>query len=222
MWADLDLPTPWPKPDGYVPPRADDEILVWGAASSVGQYALQILRFYGYRNLIATASPNNHQHLRGLGASAVYDYRSPTVVEDILAAHRKDDGRPTIPLIIDCIGSVPGTIRHIVEIAQKGGVVAIMLPVILKHATKEEAPEYSMDVVAAAQWAEGVIPRGVRTHFFWKVSHILSFSCLEYIYRRCTVDNRLIRKRNIERILCGEAGVGDHAGDAGKGDREAK
>lgn len=144
--------------------------------SSVGQYALQILRFYGYRNLVATASPHNHQHLRELGATEVYDYRSPTVVEDILAAaaaHRKHDSRPAVPLIVDCIGSVPGTIRHIVEIAQKGSVVAIMLPVILKHATKEEAPEYGMDVVPAAKWPEGVIPRGVRTHFFWKVSNTI-------------------------------------------------
>ncbi|KAK7756224.1 hypothetical protein SLS62_001817 [Diatrype stigma] len=177
MWADLNLPTPWPKPADYVPPRADDAILVWGAASSVGQYALQVLRFYGYRNVSATASPAHHALLRDLGARAVYDYRSPTVVEDILAAAhplKSDDdegdrdAKPAIPLIVDCIGSVSGTLRHLVRIARPGSVVAVMLPVILKHATRDEAPEYSMEVATAVDWAEGVVPRGVRTHFFWK------------------------------------------------------
>ncbi len=189
MWADLGLPTPWPRPDGYAPPRADDAVLVWGAASSVGQYALQVLQFYGYRNVVATASPAHHPGLRALGAAAVYDYRSPTVAEDILEGARRrlrekqeEEERnggggggaaspgPVIPLVIDCIGSVSGSIRHVARVAQDGAVVAVMLPVIVKHATRDEAPEYSMDVAAAARWAEGVVPRGVRTHFYWKVS----------------------------------------------------
>ncbi|RYP75501.1 hypothetical protein DL771_002386 [Monosporascus sp. 5C6A] len=168
MWADLDLPTPWPKPEEYTPPRAHDNILIWGASSSVGQYAIQILKFYGYRNLIATASPANHQRLRELGASEVYDYRSPTIVDDLLEPHRKDGASPAFPMIIDCIGSVPGSLRHISKVAQSGSTVAVMLPVILKHATREEAPEYSMDASTSVEWAEGVTPRGVRTHFFWR------------------------------------------------------
>ena len=171
MLTDLHLPAPWPKPDGYVPPRADEAILVWGAASSVGQYTLQILRFYGYRNLIATASPANHQRLRELGATEVYDYRSPTIVDDILGAHPSKDGvAPAIPMIIDCIGSVPGSVRHIVKLAQRGSVAALMLPAILKHASQDQVPEYAMDFTPLADWAEGVVVRGVRAHFYWRVS----------------------------------------------------
>ena len=180
MLTDLHLPAPWPKPDGYVPPRADDAILIWGAASSVGQYILQVLRFYGYRNLIATASPANHQHMRELGATEVYDYRSPTVVEDILAAHPSKDGEaPAIPMIIDCIGSVQGSVCHIVRLAQCGSVTTLMLPAIVKHASKDQIPEYAMDFTSLADWAEGVVVRGVRAFFFWTVSTIfLSFSAV--------------------------------------------
>ncbi|RYO76206.1 hypothetical protein DL766_001020 [Monosporascus sp. MC13-8B] len=149
-------------------PRAHDNILIWGASSSVGQYAIQILKFYGYRNLIATASPANHQRLRELGASEVYDYRSPTIVDDLLEPRRKDGASLAFPMIVDCIGSVPGSLRHISRVAQSGSTVAVMLPVILKHATREEAPEYGMDVSTSVEWAEGVTPRGVRTHFFWR------------------------------------------------------
>ncbi|KAF7548284.1 hypothetical protein G7046_g8722 [Stylonectria norvegica] len=42
-----------------------------------------------------------------------------------------------------------------------------MLPFILKDATEETAPEYEMDVAKLdVTWAEGVIARGVRTHFY--------------------------------------------------------
>ncbi|KUI66720.1 hypothetical protein VM1G_01609 [Cytospora mali] len=37
---DLDLQLPWPLPEGWTPPEADKPILIWGATSSVGQYAV--------------------------------------------------------------------------------------------------------------------------------------------------------------------------------------
>ena len=47
LTTDLDIETPWPKPADYVPRGAEKAVLVWGAASSVGMYAVQILRWYG-------------------------------------------------------------------------------------------------------------------------------------------------------------------------------
>ncbi|KAI1439526.1 GroES-like protein [Annulohypoxylon stygium] len=165
--ADLELPTPWPKPEGYVPPRADDNILIWGASSSVGQLTIAVLKFYGYRHIIATASPRHHEYLKSAGAEEVFDYRSPTVVDDLLKTYQQGTA-PAFPLIVDCIGSQTGSIGAVSKIAQNGTTVAIMLPVIVKHATEEEAPEYSMDASTSARWAEGVNVRGVRTHFYWK------------------------------------------------------
>ncbi|KAI2465555.1 GroES-like protein [Annulohypoxylon bovei var. microspora] len=165
--ADLGLPTPWPKPEGYVPPRADERILIWGASSSVGQLTIAVLKFYGYRHLIATASPQHHKYLKSKGAEEVFDYRSPTIVDDLLATHQPRDA-PAFPLIVDCIGSQAGSIDALSKIARSGTTVAIMLPVILKHATEADAPEYSMDASTSAPWAQGVDVRGVRTHFYWK------------------------------------------------------
>lgn len=176
---DLGLPTPWPKPEGYVPPRAAEPILVWGAASSVGQFALEVLRFYGYEHILATASPTHHAYLKELGATQCFDYRDLGVVDALLDAARRvrgggggDDNNKSaaIPMVIDCIGSVPGTLEPISKVAESGSTVAVMLPVIVKTATRTQAPEYSMVVPEFNEWQDGVNLRGVRTFFVYKNS----------------------------------------------------
>ena len=60
-------------------------VLVWGGSTSVGVNAVQLAVAAGYE-VIATASPRNFDLLRRLGATVVFDYRSPTVAADIAAA----------------------------------------------------------------------------------------------------------------------------------------
>jgi NADPH:quinone reductase-like Zn-dependent oxidoreductase len=50
-------------------------VLIHGAAGGVGSAAVQIARAAGAR-VIGTASPDNHEFLRSLGADQVIDYRS--------------------------------------------------------------------------------------------------------------------------------------------------
>ena len=169
--TDLGLPFPWPKPVDYIPPRATDRILIWGGASSVGQYAIQILSYYGYCNIWTTASTKHHETMRSLGAIEVFDYRSPSVNSDILesGSHARS-GEPAIPLVLDCIGSLKGTVEPIAKIAQDGAKVAVLLPIIVKDSSDESMPEYAMDVSGTAPWAKGVDAVGVRTHFYLNVS----------------------------------------------------
>jgi NADPH:quinone reductase-like Zn-dependent oxidoreductase len=158
--ADLSLPLPWPSHSALEPSHANSPILIWGGASSCGQYALQIPTHWGYKNLLATASPQNRLCLRYLGAAKVFNYRDPRVENLILKAaaelprrESREGGQdgPTVPFVIDCIGSKAGSLAHIAKIAQKGTRVAVLLPVILKNATSEEAPEYTFDVDSSAQ-----------------------------------------------------------------------
>ncbi|KAI9172092.1 Dehydrogenase azaJ [Paramyrothecium foliicola] len=75
------------------PPRLDAgerrgdgrALLIWGASTSVGNCAVQLAAAAGY-HVVATASPKNWDLVRGLGASDVFDYRSPTVVDDLVRA----------------------------------------------------------------------------------------------------------------------------------------
>lgn len=76
----LPFPTTSPTPSGKT-------LLVWGGSTSVGCNAIQLATAAGY-GVIATASPKNHDYLKKLGAVEVFDYRSPTVVPDIILALR--------------------------------------------------------------------------------------------------------------------------------------
>lgn len=60
-------------------------LLIWAASTSVGSCAVQLAVSAGYE-VITTASPKNFAYAKNLGASHVFDYRSPTVQEDIIAA----------------------------------------------------------------------------------------------------------------------------------------
>ncbi|KAJ4403229.1 hypothetical protein N0V91_006632 [Didymella pomorum] len=160
--TDLGIELPWPKPDDYVPANADIAILIWGGASSVGQFAIQILRYYGYTNIVATASRKQHDKLQRLGAKSLFDYNNPDVVESLKQA----GGEKGIPLTLDCIGSKNGSIEPISQVAKSGAKVAILLPVIVRDSSETEAPEYEMDVQKVAHWNAGVDARGVRTHFY--------------------------------------------------------
>ena len=162
LTADLGLELPWPKPDGYVPKDKDVKVLIWGGSSSVGQFALQTLKWYGYRNLLATASKRNHALLEEYGAMSVFDYNDPKVTDQILAAASGNG----VDLVLDCIGSQPSSISPIAKIAGQSTTVAVLLPVIVRDAGETEGPEYIMDVQSAVQWKSGPVVKGVRTHFW--------------------------------------------------------
>jgi threonine dehydrogenase-like Zn-dependent dehydrogenase len=164
--TDLDIELPWPKPEDYVPANADSPILIWGGSSSVGQFAIEILRYYGYTNVLATASSKQHDKLRGLGATALFDYRDPNAVDKLAQV----GGEEGIPLILDCIASQQGSLAPISRIAKSGAKVAALLPVIVRDSTDTEDPVYGMDVAKAADWHPNVDVRGVRTHFYMNVS----------------------------------------------------
>ena len=62
-----------------------ETVVIWGGSTSVGSNAIQLAAAAGYR-VITTASPHNHDRMRQLGASEVFDYRSSSVVADVAAA----------------------------------------------------------------------------------------------------------------------------------------
>ena len=66
-------------------PASGETVLIWSGASSVGSNAIQLAVAAGY-DVITTASPKNFDYVKRLGASQVFDYKSPSVVDDIVAA----------------------------------------------------------------------------------------------------------------------------------------
>ena len=74
----LQYPSVEPKPTGKT-------LLIWGGATSVGSNGVQLAVAAGYE-VITTASPKNFEFVKKLGASQVFDYRSATVQDELIAA----------------------------------------------------------------------------------------------------------------------------------------
>lgn len=162
------------KPEGYEPKKDEMQtgdgtknwILVWGGSSSCGMYGIQVLKYYGYENVIAVAGAKHHETLKKYGAKMCFDYRGEGDVVDRVKDFVKKDGGE-ISYVFDCIGSLNGSVRPVSKIAEaKGCKVAILLPVIVRDAAPGLKPEFEMDVLKCAEWKESVLPSGVRTHFW--------------------------------------------------------
>lgn len=110
----LDPPTVSPHSNGKT-------VLIWGGSTSVGSNAIQLAVAAGYE-VVTTASPRNHAYVRQLGASAVFDYKSRTVVRDIVQflkgktlAGAVAIGAGSAPLCVAIMGACTG--RKYVAIA---------------------------------------------------------------------------------------------------------
>lgn len=71
-------------------------ILIWGGASAVGAGTVQVAKAAGFDPIFTTASPRNHESLLKIGASQVFDYNSPSVVEDIKHAVAQSGKKLTV------------------------------------------------------------------------------------------------------------------------------
>ena len=73
-------------------------------------------------DVISTASPENFALVKALGAKAVFDHKSPTVVDDVVAESKKGS---KVVGCLDCIGR-PHTTGPAAEILSRmgGGLIA--------------------------------------------------------------------------------------------------
>ncbi|KAJ1709100.1 putative alcohol dehydrogenase [Aspergillus flavus AF70] len=62
--------------------KCSGKVLIWSASGSVGGYAVQYAAGLGYE-VVATASPRKFEYVRGLGASAVFDYKDDEIVSKL-------------------------------------------------------------------------------------------------------------------------------------------
>eukprot|EP00043_Microstomoeca_roanoka_P027376 m.14353 g.14353 ORF g.14353 m.14353 type:complete len:333 (-) comp7590_c0_seq1:359-1357(-) len=90
----LEAPFPGKKPE------TEMWILIWGASSSVGSFAVQLAKASGLK-VVGTASRHNFDKVKQMGADAVFDYHSDTVVEDI-----KKTCKNHLTLVYDAVGSI--------------------------------------------------------------------------------------------------------------------
>ncbi|KAH7371475.1 zinc-binding oxidoreductase-like protein CipB [Cadophora sp. MPI-SDFR-AT-0126] len=108
LFKHLNLPLP-----SLDPKTVDKAILLWGGSSSVGCSAIQLAVAAGL-TVVTTAGKQNYDLVRSLGATHVIDYKTSTVIEDVLKFLKTGD------VVMDCI-SIPATQIICTEIVHKLG-----------------------------------------------------------------------------------------------------
>lgn len=129
----LALPYPQlnPKPTGTV-------VLIWGASSSVGSCAVQLALASGCE-VATTSSARNLEYCRGLGAKFPFDYKSETIVDDVVNAL---NGRQSAGVF--CCVQDPDSLRNCARIASKLGgkkFVATVLPPLPQFSMPDGLPD---------------------------------------------------------------------------------
>lgn len=77
----LGLSRPSAQPN---PALRTEKVLIWGASSSFGQFAVQIAASAGY-TVVSTASSHNYSLVTSLGASHFVDRNSPSTAAELIA-----------------------------------------------------------------------------------------------------------------------------------------
>ena len=120
MEENLALPYPQlnPKPTGTV-------VTIWGASSSVGSCAIQ-LALAGGCEVATTSSSHNLEYCKDLGAAYTFDYKSPTIVDDIMNSLKRKESAGVFCCVQD-----PDSLKKCAELASKLGgkkFVATVIP----------------------------------------------------------------------------------------------
>lgn len=140
----LRYPQANPEPTGQT-------LLVWGGSTSVGSNAIQLAAAAGYE-VITTASPRNFDYVESLGASQVFDYNSPDVVPDVIAACQ---GRVLAGAIAIGTTSAPACVRIVGACGTGGKFVSIATPPVSLEALagqnrgRLELPRLALRLVTA-------------------------------------------------------------------------
>ncbi|KAG5644177.1 hypothetical protein DXG03_009018 [Asterophora parasitica] len=103
---------------------ANSPLVIFGGATSVGQYIIQLAKLSGFSPIIATASLKHDAYLKSLGATHVLDRNLPTT--DLAAEVAAITPEP-IKLIFDAI-SRPETQQSAYSLVADGGHVFVTLP----------------------------------------------------------------------------------------------
>jgi len=149
--------------------QADREVVVvWGGSSSVGMNAVQLATAAGY-DVLSTASAVNAETVRELGATHVYDYRDPEVVDKLVAVIA---GRTVAGAVAIGAGSTEACIRLL---ARTGGtrLAIASTPVSLaevaagRRLIPTALPTFARLGLATARSALAARQAGVTARFIW-------------------------------------------------------
>lgn len=111
-----------PFPDEVMDGKRDtgSPILIYAGSTAVGLFAIQLAKAAGC-TVVTTCSPHSNGLVKSFGADAIFNYRSPTAVQDIKKAY------PDIARALDCISEGKSTDFAARALGSRGGKVVTLL-----------------------------------------------------------------------------------------------
>lgn len=154
----LPYPSTSPKATGKV-------IIIWGGSTSVGCNAIQVAVASGFE-VSTTCSPRNYDLCRQLGANHCFDYNSPNVVHDMIAALK---GKTLAGAVAIGDGGVEACNTVITKVKCDNKSVALA-----SYPTLDPAPQNFFVIKSApnfiswnVKWWISSRRRGIRSKFIW-------------------------------------------------------
>ncbi|VDB88207.1 unnamed protein product [Peniophora sp. CBMAI 1063] len=111
--------------------------LVISGSSSVGQYALQLLKASGFSPLIATASKTNEEYCKAAGATHVIDHKG-VPFSDLPAAVKRIIGDTSLSFIYDAWAR-GGSQQAAFSLVPSGGALCTAMPAEVGERAKDDA-----------------------------------------------------------------------------------
>lgn len=103
--------------------RRDTPVLIYSGSTSAGLYAIQLAKLAGLK-VVTTASPRSAELVKQYGADDVFDYRSPTALDEIIQAYpnldRAMDGFSEGGSIDFCVNAVRKNHGRVVTLLDPG------------------------------------------------------------------------------------------------------
>lgn len=156
MFQEKHLGLPIPEKLDRPPVDPNYKILVWSAASSVGQFVVQLARMLGMY-VIVTASAKHDKWLRGLGASELYDYNDDKTPVNITSKH------PDIKYAFDTY-SMNGIQAKVAECLSKdeGGRIVSLLPFDQSIVSKVNSKIHSTCMMLYSAYGQAIDLFGIK------------------------------------------------------------
>ncbi|KAK7426018.1 hypothetical protein QQZ08_007466 [Neonectria magnoliae] len=117
LYQNLKLPLP------DAPATEPFFIFIYGGSTAMGTFGIQYAKLSG-ATVVTTSSPHNFDYLKSLGADAVFDYNSPTVVDDIRSFTNN-----SLKLAWDCMSTEESSILIAKTLRTEGGHIGTLLSV---------------------------------------------------------------------------------------------
>ena len=131
--------TAWQMLFDYAHVTAGQTVLIHGAAGNVGAYAVQLARQAGL-HVVATAASADLDHVRGLGAERVVDYKR----------ERFEESFTGVDVVLDTVGGE--TQQRSLRVLKPGGILVSVVSPVPKTTQKQygiRAAYFYVDVTTA-------------------------------------------------------------------------